>query len=114
MKEIKLKQLELTNFKKTKSLVIDFKQVTNIRGKNESGKTTIFDAFTWLLFDKDSSDRSNFDIKTLDEKGQPYHGLDHNVTGVLEVDGNEWKLSKTYKEKWVKRPDKKVVYQAYM
>lgn len=103
MKEIKLKQLELTNFKKTKSLVIDFKQVTNIRGKNESGKTTIFDAFTWLLFDKDSSDRSNFDIKTLDEKGQPYHGLDHNVTGVLEVDGNEWKLSKTYKEKWVKK-----------
>lgn len=103
MKEIKLKQLELTNFKKTKSLVIDFKQVTNIRGKNESGKTTIFDAFTWLLFDKDSSDRSNFDIKTLDETGQPYHGLDHNVTGVLEVDGNEWKLSKTYKEKWVKK-----------
>jgi len=84
-------------------LLIDFDQVTNIRGENATGKTTIFDAFTWLLFDKDSKDRTTFEIKTLDDKNEPLHGLDHSVTGVLDIDGKVWTLKKTYKEKWTKR-----------
>ena len=103
MRNITLKRLELRNFKKTKELDIDFEQVTNIRGENETGKTTIFDAFTWLLFDKDCHDRSNFDIKTLTSDGNPIHGLDHSVKGFMVIDGKQWRLSKTYKEKWTKR-----------
>ena len=103
MRNINIKRLELRNFKGIRTLDIDFNQVTNIRGENATGKTTIFDAFTWLLFDKDSKDRTAFDIKTLDENNEPLHGLDHSVSGVLDIDGKVWTLKKTYKEKWTKR-----------
>jgi Predicted ATP-dependent endonuclease of the OLD family len=51
-REIALKNLKLKNFKGIKDLNIGFSKETNIFGENASGKTTIFDAFTWLLFDK--------------------------------------------------------------
>lgn len=54
---IKLKKLILENFKGIKQLKIDFSNVTNIFGDNGVGKTTIFDAFTWLMFGKDSTDK---------------------------------------------------------
>ena len=100
---IKLKSLRLKNFKGIKDLQVDFGQVTNILGENASGKTTIFDAFTWLLFDKDCTDRKDFGIKTFDGAGEVIHGLDHEVEGVLVVDGKEIILKKIYSEKWTKK-----------
>lgn len=100
---INLKKLRLRNFKGIKNLEINFGKVTNIYGENATGKTTVFDAFTWLLFDKDSTDRKDFGIKTYDSNGEVFHGLDHEVEGVLEVDGAELILKKIYKEKWTKR-----------
>ena len=70
--EIKIFSLKLKNFKGIKELKIDFNcQNTNIYGANATGKTTIFDAFKWLFFDKDSSDRKDFNIKTLDNNNNP-------------------------------------------
>lgn len=101
--KIILKKLELKNFKGIKELVINFGDVTSISGKNATGKTTVVDAFTWLLFGKDSKDRTTFNIKTLDANGEELHGLDHSVTGELEVDGQAITLQRLYKEKWVKQ-----------
>lgn len=101
--KIILKSLSLKNFKGVRNLSIDFSNITNIFGENATGKTTVFDAFTWLLFDKDSKDRSTFDIKTLDSNGEAFHGLEHSVRGLLYIDGKQLVLSKTYKEKWTKR-----------
>ncbi|WP_454055621.1 recombinase RecF [Clostridium sp. Marseille-Q7071] len=101
--KIILKSLKLKNFKGIKDLTIDFSENTNIFGDNGTGKTTINDAFTWLLFDKDSQDRTTFEIKTLDSNNNVVHGLEHEVTGVLSVDGRDITLSKIYKEKWVKK-----------
>ncbi|AGK97374.1 AAA family ATPase [Clostridium pasteurianum] len=98
-----LKNLHLKNFKGIKELNFTFDRITNIYGDNGTGKTSIFDAFTWLLFDKDSQDRTAFEIKTLDSKGEAIHGLEHQVTGTLEVDGKNVILSKILKEKWTKR-----------
>lgn len=103
MKNIELARLELRNFKGIKSLDINFNEITNIRGDNATGKTTIFDAFTWLMFGKDSKDRSTFEIKTLDSNNEPLHGLEHSVVGILRIDGKPWTLKKVYKEKWTKR-----------
>lgn len=103
MKSIKLKRLILDNFKGIKSIEINFTDETTIQGDNGTGKTTIFDAFTWLLFDKDSKYRKDFQIKTLDNNGEPLHNLSHIVTGLLEIDGQEINLSKVYTEKWTKK-----------
>lgn len=100
---IKLKTLTLTNFKGIRSQTLEFGDVTNIYGDNGVGKTTIFDSFFWLLFDKNSANESNFSIKTNDEDGNPIHNLTHNVTGSLEIDGSPMTLSKTITEKWVKK-----------
>ncbi|WP_024614649.1 AAA family ATPase [Clostridium sp. Ade.TY] len=101
--QIRLVNLELHNFKGIKELKVEFGKVTSIKGDNGLGKTTIMDAFNWLLFDKDSKDRKNFEIKTLGEDGQALHGLEHSVIAVLEIDGNNITLGKVYKEKWTKK-----------
>lgn len=106
MSTITLKSLSLVNFKGVRELTLNFtQQVTVISGENGTGKTTIFDAFTWLLFGKDSVGRSdsNFSIKTLDPiTGKPILKLEHSVTAVLDVDGKKIKLQRNYVEKWVK------------
>ena len=103
-KEIILKQLILKNFKGIKSLTINFgKNVTNVKGDNGEGKTTIFDAFNWLLFDKNSSGSKNFEIKTLDDKNNAVHMLEHEVQGILMVGCKELALKKVYSETWTRK-----------
>jgi DNA repair exonuclease SbcCD ATPase subunit len=98
-----LKKLELKNFKGVKELQIDFGSVTRISGDNGTGKTTIMDSFMWLLFGKDSKDRKDYKIKTINEDGEEIHGLEHSVFGELDVDGTLIKLQRTYKERWTKQ-----------
>lgn len=103
MQEMILKILVLQNFKGIENLTIDFKNDTQILGANGSGKTSIFDAYSWLLWDKDSNSRKDFDIKPFTENGETKHGLESTVTGHFELDGQPLKLSKTYKEIWTKK-----------
>lgn len=103
MQEMILKTLVLQNFKGIENLTIDFKNDTQILGANGSGKTSIFDAYSWLLWDKDSNSRKDFDIKPFTENGETKHGLESVVTGQFELDGQPLKLSKTYKEIWTKK-----------
>ena len=102
--ELKIVNLQLKNFKGIKDLEINFNtKNTNIYGANATGKTTIFDAFKWLLFNKDSSDKETFNIKTLDKNNTPIHHLEHEVSATMTIDGKETKLRKVLKEKWVKK-----------
>lgn len=105
--EIKLLNLKLKNFKGIKDLEINFNcQNTNIYGANATGKTTIFDAFKWLFFDKDSNDRKDFNIKTLDSNNKPIHYLEHEVEAILVIDGVDMTFKKVFQEKWVKKRGK--------
>lgn len=101
--ELKLRQLTLINFKGVRNLTIDFGETTSIDGENGTGKTTIFDAYLWLLFNKDSSDKKDFNIKTLDKNNRVIPKLDHEVIGEFDVDGTTCTLRKVYREKWVKK-----------
>ena len=101
MKQIKLRSLELLNFKGG-TMSINFNENTTIEGDNGTGKTRVFDAFTWLLFGKNSAGDSVFDIKTLDENNNPIHRLTHEVKGLLDVDGKEVVLCRSYAENWKK------------
>ena len=101
--KVSILHLSLLNFKGVRNLEIDFNPITSISGDNATGKTTINDAFTWLLFGKDSTDRKDFNIKTLDFFGNAVPQLDHQVTGVLSIDGKEIELIRIYREKWQKK-----------
>lgn len=101
--EIKLEKLSLLNFKGIKEFATDFSDMTTISADNGVGKTTIHDAFTWLLFGKDSTDSTVFEIKTLDKNNRPIHNLDHQVTGEIMCDGVKTTFRRVYKEKWQKK-----------
>ncbi|MCT1577977.1 AAA family ATPase [Oceanobacillus kimchii] len=103
MKTIQLHELHLRNFKGIRDLVITFDGNTDIFGGNATGKTTTFDGFMWLLFDKDSNNKKDFDIKTIDDNGSVQHGLEHEVEAILYVNNQKIQLKKIYKEKWTKR-----------
>ena len=107
MKKIILKSLSLVNFKGVRDFSIAFNDgITTVCGDNGTGKTTLYDAYLWLLFGKDSTGRSDgangFNVKTTDENGKPIYRLEHSVTAVLEVDGKEIKLQRSLVEKWQK------------
>jgi DNA repair exonuclease SbcCD ATPase subunit len=104
VKEIRLLTLNLKNFKGIRSFSLETNgENVRVFGDNATGKTTLFDAFIWLLFDKDSNNRKDFAIKTLDKNGNVLHNLDHEVEGVFLVDGKQLTLKKVFSEKWTKR-----------
>ena len=101
--QIKIKTLKLENFKGIKDLTIEFKETTNIYGDNAVGKTTIFDAYSWLLWDKDSLNRKDFAIKPYDKDGEEVHNLESVVEGDFSFDDTDLTLKKIYKEVWTKK-----------
>ena len=101
MKKVELKQLNLVNFKKIEKLTIDFSKVTEIIGKNAAGKSTIADAYNWLLYGKNQLDQTDFSIKTLDSNNNVIHKLSHEVEGVFELDDEPITFKRVYNEKWV-------------
>lgn len=105
--EIRLKKIHIQNFKGCKSREVVFGDNTRISGANATGKTTIFDAFTWLLFNKDSLGASQFDIRPKNSDGTMVDNVEISVEAVLEVacgeDVAEYTLKKVQKQKWVKK-----------
>jgi chromosome segregation ATPase len=103
MKKLILSKLHIRDFKKINDLEIDFAQQTTISGTNGVGKSTIFDAYTWLLYGKNSHDQQDFSIKRLDSDGKVIHNLVASVRGVFILDGQAIELERRYKEKWTKK-----------
>jgi len=113
--DIRIKTLHLENFKCHKSLTLDFGgRDAAIYGDNATGKTSVYDALTWLLFGKDSAGNGekNIDIKPLDPSGNV---KDHQALTVVDavflVDGEELDLRRTYRELWsTKRGSSETTY----
>ena len=104
MKKIKLLVLNLRNFKGVKDFSLEVNgNDANLYGDNATGKTSTFDAFLYLLFDKDSNNDSKFALQTLDKGGQKVHNLNHEVEGILSVNDSQLKLKKVYYEKWTRK-----------
>ncbi|WP_437918551.1 AAA family ATPase [Sphingobacterium sp. LRF_L2] len=100
--KIIIKSLLIKNFKGIKEQAIKFEElVTNIFGDNATGKTTVFDAFMWLFFGKESTDRKDFNIKnTVDVS---LNRQDHEVEATIIADGSELVIKRIYREKWTKK-----------
>lgn len=105
MNRIVLERLKFRNFKGFREYAL----ATNggdvdIFGDNGTGKTTIFDGFTWLPFGKDSFNRSDFEIKELDTAGKVRkHKIEHEVEADLLVNGRRRTFRRVLSEKWTKK-----------
>jgi DNA repair exonuclease SbcCD ATPase subunit len=103
-KELKLISLTLQNFKGIRSFHLDARgENARVFGDNATGKTTLFDSFLWLLFDKDSQNKKDFSIKTLDGDGKEMHNMEHEVEGMFSLDGRTITLRKVFTEKWTRK-----------
>ena len=98
---MKLTQLTLSNFQGIRKLTLSFPDgcSASIWGDNGTGKTTVYNSLTWLLFDKSSTGVKNFSPKTRDSKGE-VHNIENTVEGVFvnELTGTTITLRKTLKE----------------
>lgn len=105
MKSIRIKESQITNFKGIKALKLDFRTTGNntIFGANGTGKTTVFDAFTWLLFNKDSQGRSDFEVKQLDQYNNIIHNQEVEVFAEMLIDDEVIEIRKVLSEKWTKK-----------
>ena len=113
--DIRLKSIHLENFKCHKSLTITLDgRNASIYGDNATGKTSVYDALTWLLFGKDSAGNGekNIEIKPLDSAGNVKdHQAVTEVEAVLLADGEEISLKRTYQEVWsTKRGSSEATY----
>ncbi len=104
--KMQLISLTLDNFKGFQHRELRFDgRSASIYGENGTGKTSIYDAFTWLLFGKDSKGDKDFGIKPTIQEGEHAgevkdSGAITSVEAVLLVDGMERKLRRTYYEVW--------------
>ena len=101
---MRLLKLELINFKGARNVVFAPNgKNASVYGSNGTGKTTLFDALTWLLYDKPSDpDAKGFNPRTADEGGNEIHNIDNTVCGTfLLPDGTVTVFSKTLSEDWV-------------
>lgn len=103
MKKVILRSISLSYFKGIKNLTVDFSAGENyVFGKNEAGKTTLFDSIWFLFFGKDSTGRADFSIKTFDSENRVIEKVDHEVLAVFEINGQPREFKRVYKELWNK------------
>ena len=97
--EIHLDKITIENFKGIKSFETDFNGNTIIKGENGAGKTTVYDAFLWLLFGKDSSGRKEFGLRPLDKDNNAIKGLTVSVEAEICFGDAVHTLKKEHHEK---------------
>lgn len=101
---ITLNRIRLNNFKGIRNgeYTFDGKNAV-VYGENGTGKTTLMDAMLWVLFGKDSNNRADFGIKTLETDGTVIPNVDHEVECTFMVNGKPLVLRKNYRGKWTKK-----------
>ena len=101
MKKIKINKISYENFKGIKSYTLNLEgNDASISAGNNIGKTSLYDGFYWLLFDKNSQEQAQFKVKPFDAYGEDILGTDTVVEAELEIDGERVLLRKEVLEKW--------------
>lgn len=90
--KLKIKRIELTDFKGVRNAKYEFGNKTKISAENGVGKTTISDAFYWLFADKNYSLVSNPNIRPNDGRE-----CTPTVVAELEIDGKPVTVAKFQK-----------------
>jgi DNA repair exonuclease SbcCD ATPase subunit len=101
--KIRLNNLRGENVKGVKKFEMELDgENAVIVAENGVGKTTVYDAFLWLLFGKNSEGKTDFEVRPLDSAKQPIKGLVVVAEAELDVDGRVHIFRKEQHEKVVK------------
>ena len=102
---MKLLRLELQDFQGIRRFSMDASgENCTVYGTNGTGKTTLANAISWLLFDKPYTGEKGYSPKTTDEDGHELHHLDHKASATfLRDDGSQITLARVYHEVWKKK-----------
>lgn len=105
MKRVTLKSLHVENFGNVFGRVRDviFGNRTTIKGRNESGKSTLGDAYSWTMTNKLMNGNAADGIRPHDENGKDFDGTDITVTAVLDIEGEEKRIKKTQTQMFAKK-----------
>ncbi len=98
---MKLKKMIIGDFKGIKYFEVEFSNQTVIKGENGAGKTTVYDAFLWLLFGKNSEGKADFQSRPLNKNNKPRKGLVITVQAYIEIDGTIHKFLRKERQKFV-------------
>lgn len=97
--KIFLKTMTLQNFRKVRSKTINFGQKVIISGGNETGKSTIYDAYLWCLFGVTS--RPDTTVQTLDMNNNVIHKLETSVSIIINYnDERDIKIERRLAERY--------------
>ena len=102
MKKVILKKINIQNFR-SKSFEFEFGERNEIRGKNRSGKSSVKNAFFWLLTGADDLDRTNYNLFDTTIVHTKENSVPTNVTAVLLIDDIEYEVSRTAKMGWTRK-----------
>lgn len=101
-KTVKLKKLIINDFR-SKTMEIEFENQTVISGRNRCGKSTVKNAFLWLLTGYDDKDRANFNLFDTTREYMHDDNPPATVVGVFDIDGTEVELKRAAKMGWTRK-----------
>lgn len=103
MKEVFLKNMTIDNFKGISHFEVDIDcLLTQIRGNNGTGKTSVYDAYLWLLTGKDSKGSESFKVQPVDKNNETIPKLTTTVSCKFSIDGVEAVFKRCLSQKWSK------------
>lgn len=103
MKEVFLRKMTIENFKGISHFEVDIDcLLTQIRGNNGTGKTSVYDAYLWLLTGKDSKGSESFKVQPVDQHNETIPKLTTTVCCKFSVDETEMVLKRSLSQKWSK------------
>lgn len=100
--KIRIKSLDLENYKKFEKTSFHFFDRTKISGKNKEGKSTIMNAYMEIVTGKEVDGTQPDAIRPHGTDGEDLNRADVVREAVLELDGKETTIRKITKQKWRK------------
>lgn len=102
MKEVTLKRIVIDHWRGQK-MDLQFDGNTVIYGRNKVGKSTIFNAFLWVLTGFDSEDRSNYQLFDNKLEMTYENAIPAEASVFLDIDDNEYKFTRVAKQSWSRK-----------
>lgn len=110
MKEVQIKKLSIENWRAQNKSIEFIGNITEIKGRNESGKSSVMNAFLWLLTGYDEEDRLNYNLFDNTVEQTYENAVPASVEAVFDVNGNVYTFKRTAKQGW-SRPRGKSEYE---